>query len=164
MTAVASPRKSWQVLGPPGELRELIGGQNEEKIQPKSSQIQITPNQNQAESSPSQSKSSRKQAEIKPNPTKIISESRKPESKGNRSRSSRKSAESRKPKASRKVKPARQSQSVRSCWCSRCSSCTESLPASQRQMLKHGEPDAVSANLPAASAHAPVASRLPRGP
>ena len=139
MTAVASPRKSWQVLGPPGELRELIGGQNEQKIQPKSSQIQITPNQNQAESSPSQSKSSRKQAEIKPNPTKIISESRKPESKRNRSRSSRKSAESRKPKASRKVKPASQSQSVRSCWCSRCSSCTESLPASQRQMLKHGE-------------------------
>ena len=126
MSAVASPRKSWQVLGPPGELRELIGGQNEQKIQPKSSQIQITPNQNQAESSPSQSKSSRKQAEIKPNPTKIISESRKPESKRNRSRSSRKSAESRKPKASRKVKPASQSQSVRSCWCSRCS-------------LKHGE-------------------------
>ena len=146
MTAVASPRKSWQVLGPPGELRELIGGQNEQKIQPKSSQIQITPNQNQAESSPSQSKSSRKQAEIKPNPTKIISESRKPESKRNRSRSSRKSAESRKPKASRKVKPASQSQSVRSCWCSRYS-------------LKHGELAG-----PAPDAEARRAGRCQRAP
>ena len=103
---------------------------NQNQAKSKSHQTRIKPNPAQAKANP---------AESKPNPTKIISESRKLESKRNRSRSSRKSAESRKPKASRKVKPASQSQSVRSCWCSRCSSCTESLPASQRQMLKHGE-------------------------